>query len=145
VRPIECERRLQKAGHHVGGREASDAFQRARQLFAAQKLHRQERHLRRFVDAGIEHIDDVVAVDLRGDARLALEPLAKIGAIDKVGVHHLEGAPSLRLQVNHLVDGAHAARSDATDHLVPVGENLTRSKTRGHINKLSTRPGGSSM
>ncbi len=52
-----------------------------------------------------------------------LEPLAQLGAVEDVGQHHLERAAPLGLEVNDLVDRAHAARGDAPDDPVAPGED----------------------
>jgi hypothetical protein len=54
-------------------REAPCTFEPLAQLLVAEQLQDQEGHLRVLVDAGIEDLDDELAVDVPGDPDLALE------------------------------------------------------------------------
>lgn len=65
---------------------------------------------------------DVLALDLRGDASLLTEPTAEVVAVEELRVHDLERTAALGLEVNDLVDGAHATGSNAAEDAITVSE-----------------------
>jgi hypothetical protein len=133
VRLVEGQGRLVQDRDRLGRGQAPEALEALRDLLAAEQLHDEEGHLRRLVVAGVEDVDDELALDVGGDLRLALEALAQIGALEDVREHHLQRAPALGLEVHDLVDGPHAALRDAADDPVAVGEDRVRSEARrGH-------------
>jgi hypothetical protein len=132
VRLVERHARLPHVGHDLVGRQALEPLQALRELLAAQELHDHEGHLRRRVDARVEDLDDELALDVGRDAGLALEPGPEVVVVQDVGQHHLERAPPVRLDVDDLVDGAHAARGDAPDDPVPLREERAVDQRGGH-------------
>src|SRR6185437_5970888 len=115
-----------------GGRQPADALEALAELLPPEQLHDEERHGRRVVDARVEDLDDELAVDVRCDLGLALEALAQLVALEHVRQHHLERAPPLRLEVEHLVHRSHAAGGDAPEDLVATGEDDAVLEGRGH-------------
>jgi hypothetical protein len=59
---------------------------------AAEQLHRDPRHAEVGIDARREHLDDVIALDAAGDARLLDEARAHLRVARERGVHELDGA-----------------------------------------------------
>src|SRR5688572_13000345 len=62
VRLVERHRGLVRERDGLLRREAPDARQSASELLPAKQLHDEERHAGRLVVAGVEHVDDELAV-----------------------------------------------------------------------------------
>ena len=88
----------------------------------SEQLHREVGHLGLVVDAGVQHLDDVLALDGRRHRGLALEPFAEARLVEQVREHHLERAAPQVAPIDDLVDGAHPAGRHRTHDLVPRGE-----------------------
>ena len=73
---VEREGRLVHVGDGLEWRDRADALDALAEIHAAQELHHEEGHPRGLVHAGVEDVDDVHALHLGRDARLALEALA---------------------------------------------------------------------
>jgi len=93
------------------------------QILPAEQLHHQERRPGLLVDAGVEGLDDVLALDRRRDPRLQLEALAGARRGDHRREHDLEGASLLRREVLALVHRAHAPRGEAAEDAVTALED----------------------
>ena len=108
--------------HLVGGKRPA-LLDHVRELLALEQLEHDERGAAVGVDAGIERLGDVLALDPGSHRGLALKAPADVLSGDDLREHHLEGAGPPRDAIEHLVHGAHPSGADLTDHLVaPVKE-----------------------
>ena len=108
--------RARKAERDLGERfedrcRLESAFSRelGSQILAAQKLHHEIRDAKSRVVTGIEHLDDMVALDATGDGRLLPKPLEQILIVLGPREQNLHGAESVRIRIEYFVDGAHTA------------------------------------
>ncbi len=106
--------------HGFPRRQTTSTLEEIAQLFADEELHHQVGHA--VFDAGIEHVDDVRAVDDRSDLRLLCEARARLCVLHDLAVHQLDGDATEGVLVHALVDRTHSTRSDEPSHLVAPGD-----------------------
>ena len=80
-----------------------------REVLSIEELHRDPRDARGLVDAGCNDVNDVLALDLRTDARLLHEALACTCVGDERGLHDLKRAALAGRELLDRIHGAHAA------------------------------------
>ena len=132
VRPLERERRLRQEEHDHLRRERPALPEMRAEVLAAEQLHHQEGRPRFGVDARVEGLDDVLALDVRRHPRLELEALAHDLVAQDSRQHHLEGPALPCLEVDALVHRAHPARLEAAHDLVaPLEERPGGERSRG--------------
>src|SRR5262249_27495861 len=119
VRLVERARDLTEQLDHLGGVEPLPLTKDGGEILAAQKLHHEEGRARLAVDAGVERLDDVLALDVGGDRSLQAKARLHLAVRDDARKHDLERAPPSRLAVGDLVDRPHSAGLQAADDLVP--------------------------
>ena len=90
-------------------REAMDVIG---QRFADEQLHHQERQPARRLDARVDDLHHVRAVDPRADVGLLLEALARAATGDDVGVHDLERDLALQARIASTSDTPSMLRPD---------------------------------
>ncbi len=102
------------------------------EIAALEQLHHQKRLIGGGVDAGVERLDQVLAGDLGRHARLEEEARAHRVVAQQRREHHLEGATTGRVAVDHLVDRPHAAVAEHADDLVSPREHGPRCEQATH-------------
>lgn len=128
---VERNRRLGDVRHDLVSGQGAEPLNALAELFAAEKLHHKEGHLGGFIDARVEDVDQVLALDTRGHAGFLPKALTHIGIVEAARQHELERAPPVRLDMNDLVDGAHAPHRNASDNLVALTEEDTFAQLKG--------------
>src|SRR5688500_18054959 len=98
-----------QVAQHLFRREPLEPLEPLAERLPAEQLHHEERHLRGFVAACVEDVDDELALDMRSDLRLEPKASAHPVALHNVRMHHLERAATFCLEVDHLVDSTHPA------------------------------------
>jgi NAD(P)-dependent dehydrogenase (short-subunit alcohol dehydrogenase family) len=109
----------------LGERPRAVLVEVRREVRALEKLHHEPRGTG-LLDARGHHVDDVVALDASGDARLLLEALTNLGVARELRVEHLERARLRRAELLHHVHGAHAAPRERSHDLEVAREDRTR-------------------
>ena len=120
VRRGQCVGRLRGDLERLGGGREVAAREPVRERLAGDQLHHQVERLA--LGAGVVDADHVRVVELRGDARLALEARRDLGPVvprrdDRRDQLHRDFAAELRIV--GAVDGAHRAAPDLAADLVP--------------------------
>jgi hypothetical protein len=94
VRPLEGVAHLRDDFSRIPEGDRTELLDHVVQIQPDEQLHDQVRAVRRGIDSGSDHLHDVVAVDLRSDARLSNEALACAGVLTELGREHLQSAVS---------------------------------------------------
>lgn len=100
----------------IARRHGAARGERVRHGLPLEKLHGQPGHLRRPVDAGRHHRDDVIAGDPRRDAGLLLEARPESRVPHELGANDLERAVSARGELLCHEDGAHSTLTEGTEN-----------------------------
>jgi hypothetical protein len=82
------------------------------QVLALEQLHHEPRHPGGFVDAGGNHLHDVVALDARADLCFLLEPAAHALVSQEVRVHQFQRSIAPRAELMDDVHRSHAPLSE---------------------------------
>jgi hypothetical protein len=127
--------RLQHVVDAFPGGERPPLAQLGGEIPAVEVLHHHVRGVA-FPVAYVEHADDVLALDARGGAGLAPEPLGRLAALDELGHEELQRDPLVELEMPRGDDHAHAASPD--DSLDPVfaGDDVVLAGQVEHRNLL---------
>ena len=72
------------------------------------------------------YLDDVLALDSSGSARLALEALDHVGTSAGVTEEDLERELIARVDVLHQIDDAHSSAAELAQHAVARSDHLGR-------------------
>ena len=97
-----------------------------RERLTTQELHREPRNAHRVIHAGGDDLDDVLAVDLRSDARFLLESRAEARVGDELREHELERALLAGADLLRDVHGAHPAFAEELEDFVITGKHRPR-------------------
>ena len=120
VRVGERPRDLAQHARRVGGRQRAARAESLAERLALHVAHDEEDEAARLADAMDR--DDVRMREAGGRARLAQEPLARLGGAREVRRQHLDGDVAVELHVAREVDDAHAAAAELALEGVLAGE-----------------------
>jgi hypothetical protein len=140
VRLVQGGRDLPEVRHERLGRERTPGIDDLLEVVPLEQLHDEERHLRRLVEAGVEHPHDVLAPDAPRHARLELELLDGVHRVQHVRPQHLDGDAKLRLRLLRDVHRAEAALREKLLDPVTAREDLAGFEEVGHGGR-GVRPG----
>jgi hypothetical protein len=115
---VEGARDLLEDRDQLRWARALAALEAGAEIFPAEQLHHEEGGLRVLVDANVEHLHEVLALDPRRHDPLAGEARPQIVVEGDLRQHHLEGPLAPRVLVQDLVHHAHAAGADHAHDLV---------------------------
>lgn len=117
---------------HLADGNRSALLHVVRQILAGEIFHHEERKTRPLIDARDLHFDDVLAVDVRADAGLLLEPAAQRRVGDELRMHQLQRARCSSRDLLDLVDGTHAALPERLHDPVVTGKDGSRIQRDSH-------------
>ena len=115
--------------------QSPDALEALGEVLPVEQLHHDVRQP--FLDAVVVDLDDVVAPELRGRERLALEALPRLGHLREILGHDLHGDGAAELLIAPQPDGPHPPARHLALEAVSPGHHGRRQRFAGPLSHVS--------
>jgi hypothetical protein len=133
VHLVERYRHVPEASDRFRGGERASPRKALREVLPLEQLHHQKRRVVTLFDTRVEHVHDMRAADLRGQARLLQETRAKLGLIQGMPEHDLDRAAATRDEVFRFVDRPHASGRNRAQDAISLREDKTFVERQLHV------------